>query len=74
MKLIKDFLQAIKWAWIYVDFKNWTMEGRKMANPITILRRLIFLIPIKLAKWLYIILMALGWGIEEARQTKNWLD
>ena len=74
MKLIKEFLQAIKWAWIYVDFKNWTMEGRKMANPITILRRLIFLIPIKLAKWLYIILMALGWGIEEARQTKNWLD
>ncbi len=74
MSLIREFKIAIKWAWREIDWRNWTMEGRKMANPFTIIRRLVFLIPLKLAKWLYIVLMALGWGIADARQLKNWLD
>ena len=74
MSLIREFKIAAKWAWRELDFWNWTMEGRKMANPLIIIRRLVFLIPIKLAKWLYIILIALGWGIADAEQAKNWLD
>ena len=73
-KFFTELWMFIKWFFREINILKWTFENRPMANPFQIIRRLTFMIPIKIAKWIYIILIAAGWGISDAQQTKQWMD
>lgn len=36
----------IKWFWANISFRNWTFEGRKLSNPLLIIWRILWIIPI----------------------------
>lgn len=73
-KFFCELWLVIKWFFRELNIKKWTFENRPLANPVLIIRRLVFIIPIKLVKWVYIALIAAGWGIDEAKRIKRWMD
>jgi hypothetical protein len=51
-----------------LDIKNWTYEGRKLAPPLTITRRLIAWPFFQVVRFLLAFVALLGWGIDEASE------
>lgn len=54
----------IKWFWTNINFRKWTFEGRKLANPFMIIWRILMIIPIY-------ILLGLLCGILISTNNKN---
>ena len=52
-------MNTFKQFWINFNFRKWTFEGRKLANPITIIRKIMVFPFLYLAVILYCILVAL---------------
>ena len=53
-------MELITWFWTNINFRNWTFEGNKLANPLLIIWRLILIIPIKITFYLLYILLAIS--------------
>lgn len=52
-------MNTFKQFWINFNFRKWTFEGRKLANPISIIRKIMVFPFLYLAVILYCILVAL---------------
>jgi hypothetical protein len=64
-------LEFIKRFWVSLSIKNWTFENRRLANPVTIIRRLVFLPIVFITKWIYLFAILCGWGIDEMQNAKD---
>lgn len=51
---------------------KWEWKGRKLAHPLTIIRRLIFLVPLWMGELLVYASLFLGWGVSDAQ--RFWSD
>lgn len=56
--------------WNKLNLRTWSYGGRELAHPLTILRRLIFVIPRKLFMYLFLLTIYLGWGKDEFLDAK----
>ncbi len=52
-------IEFIKWFWVSINFRTWTFEGRKLANPLRIIWRIIIILPLFLIFFLYCTMRAL---------------
>ena len=51
--------------------KHWQIKGRKLKPPHVIARRLLAWPFMKVAQCILVVIVAAGWGIDEAKQTWN---
>lgn len=64
-------LNIVKGFWNSLSIRDWTIDGRALANPFQIIRRVTFIGPITMFKWLYLFSVLLGWGIDEYQYRKS---
>lgn len=52
-----------------LDLRRWRWSGERLANPLTILRRLLAWPLMQALRVLLCIVVAAGWGVETAHET-----
>lgn len=52
-------MNILKWFWSNINFRKWTFEGRKLANPVSIIRKVIVFPFLYAGVILYCLLIAL---------------
>ena len=58
-------MNILKWFWANIDFRKGTFGGRQLANPFTIIRKIIVFPFLFIAVIIYCLLIALfDWSIE----------
>ena len=66
-------VEFIKWFWISINFRNWTFENRKLANPFVIIIRLILIVPIIITSYFLILLHYMAFNKLAAEELRDIL-
>jgi hypothetical protein len=66
-------LDLIKWLWNSTSFRNWTFEGRELANPLLIIWRLFWLIPVKLSLFIFCVIKAIQ-ALDKSEFIDKWKE
>ena len=64
-------LDLIKWFWTSINFRNWTFEGRKLANPLLIIWRMFWLMPYFAILFIYCVIAAI-YSLDISEFTEKW--
>lgn len=60
-----------KWFWNSINFRNWTFEGRELANPLLIVWRLFWFIPHRISLFIFCVICAL-YELDKSEFADKW--